>query len=238
MKVLIQSFWATSVNQEGFDSQSHPNSGHVIPGCVSLKGTRSSLSLAGVWTQVFRLSFHFFPVLPGSFHYAHKDAEKSHYLVVVWRPVNWNAPSSTIHGFVLPLELSVVPWTLYTQVLIVTTIQQGRDCLLHGRVGETETQRGDVLRVTQWQPWVRSQTPSSARPSLRHGPPWMTSTAPLKEFSHHHRHNHNSWSFLWLLFALWGQLVRVLFHLMRKVWNIFIKGMGNENWLLPSQDTL
>ena len=118
------SFWATSVNQEGFDSQSHPNSGHVLPGCVSLKGTRSSLSLAGVWTQVFRLSFHFFPVLPGSFHYAHKDAEKSHYLVVVWRPVNWNAPSSTIHGFVLPLELSVVPWTLYTQVLIVRTIHQ------------------------------------------------------------------------------------------------------------------
>lgn len=150
MKVLIQSFWATSVNQEGFDGQSHPKSGHVLPGCVSLKGTCSSLSLAGVWTQVFWLSFRFFPVLPGSSHYAHKDPEKSHYLVVVRRPVNWDAPSSTIQGFVLPLELRVIPGTLYTQVLIVTTIQQGRDCLLRGRVGETEAQRGNVLKVTQW----------------------------------------------------------------------------------------
>ena len=44
---------------------------------------------------------------------------------------------------------------------------------------------------------------------------------------------------LWLLFALWGQLVSKdsVSSPEESLWNIFIKGMGNGDRLLPSQDT-
>lgn len=45
--------------------------------------------------------------------------------------------------------------------------------------------------------------------------------------------------FLWMLFALWGQLVSKdsVSSPEESLWNIFITGMGSGDWLLPSQDT-
>lgn len=137
----------------------------------------SLFCLAGVCTQVSWL-------LPrSSSRYARGDPEKRGYSVTVGRPVNQNAPSSTIRGFVLPLGLGAIPWTLHTRVLIVTTFQEGRNCLLHVRDGGTETQGGNLLEVTRWPAVGWDSNAKHPPPTLHHAPPWMARMVPLRNFT-------------------------------------------------------
>lgn len=112
--------------------------------------------------------------------------------------------------------------------------------MLHVRDGGTETQGGNLLEVTRW-PAVGWDSNAKRPPATASCPSLKGPHGPTEEF-----HTVTDvamipglFFFLCLLFALWGQLVSKdsVSSPEESLWNIFMKGMGNGDWLLPSQDT-